>query len=178
VEADDVAAGNPNRTLPRVVLVDEADRMTEAVLKHLGQLGAASLVCAGLNGPSCGFGRRSATVVHLALLAPDEVGAFAAARLTRAGRQATPLGDQAIQRLAERSGGVPRVVIMLADAAAFLAALDGAARIEASHIDQAAAMRGDDEVPSALQPVNRLATVTPPKLLPSALNRIGKMDFG
>ncbi len=151
VEADDVAAGNPNRTLPRVVLVDEADRMTETVLKRLGQLGAASLVCAGLNGPSSGFGR-PATVVRLALLAPDEVGAFAAARLTVAGRQAMPFGDQAIQRLAERSGGVPRVVIMLADAAAFLAALDGAARIEASHIDQAAAMRGDDEVLDSLQP--------------------------
>ncbi|MGI4942836.1 MAG: AAA family ATPase [Janthinobacterium lividum] len=152
VEADDVAADSPKQSLRRVVLVDEADRMTEAVLKRLEQLGAASLVCAGLDGTSSGFGRRPATVVRLALLAPDEVGAFAAARLARAGRPATPLGDEAIQRLAERSGGVPRVVVMLADAAAFLAALDGAACITASHIDQAAAMRGDDEVRNASLP--------------------------
>lgn len=152
VEADDVAADSPKQSLPWVVLVDEADRMTEAVLKRLEQLGAASLVCAGLDGTSSGFGCRPATVVHLAPLAPDEVGAFAAARLARAGRPATPLGDEAIQRLAERSGGVPRVLVMLADAAAFLAALDGAAHIEASHIDQAAAMRGNDEVRNASPP--------------------------
>jgi len=60
-----------------------------------------------------------------------------------------PLDNQGISRLAKRSGGVPRVLTILVDAAAFLAATDGAARIDASHIDQAAAMRGDDAVADA-----------------------------
>jgi len=149
VEVAEAAPGNWKRPLPRVVLVDEADRMTGAALERLGQLGAASLVCAGLTGDIGGLGQLSATVVRLAPLPPDEVGAFAAAWLARAGRHAMPLGDQANSRLAERSSGVPRVLTILVDAAAFLAATDGAARIDASHIDQAAAMRGDDAVADA-----------------------------
>lgn len=145
----EAAPGNRKRPLPRVVLVDEADRITGAALERLGQLGAASLVCAGLTGNIGGLGQLPATVVRLAPLSPDEVGAFAGARLARAGRHAMPLGDQAISRLAKRSGGVPRVLTILVDAAAFLASTDGAARIEAPHIDQAAAMRGDDAVADA-----------------------------
>lgn len=149
IEAAKAVAGSRKPPLPRVILVDEADRMTVAALARLRQFGAASLVCAGLNGPAHDLGHLPATVVRLAPLAPDEVGVFAAVRLTRAGRQAPPLDDQAISRLAERSGGVPRVLTMLVDAAAFLAAMDGAARICASHVDQAAEMRGDDAAPGA-----------------------------
>jgi len=152
VAVAEAATGDRRRPLPRVVLVDEADRITGAALERLGQLGAASLVCAGFIGNADGPGQLPATVVRLAPLSPDEVAEFAAARLARTGRHATPLDDQAIARLAERSGGVPRVLIILVDAAAFLAATDGATRIDASHVDQAAAMWGDDAAADAPVP--------------------------
>ncbi len=162
IDAAAAASGDRKRPLPRVVMVDEADRISGAALGCVGQLGAASVVCAGLTGPKVGFDHLSPTMVRLAPLSPDEVGPFAAARLACAGRQATPLDSKAVSRLAERSGGVPRVLVMLVDAAAFLAAMDDAAFIEASHIDQAAAMRGDDATPGAL-PAQEPDDAVPPR---------------
>lgn len=152
-EATTDSSGKPR---PRVVLIDEADRMNGAALERLGQLRASSLVLAGLAGPGSSLERLSvpATVVSLAPLTPDEVGAFAAARLARAGRYTMPLDERAASRLAEHSGGVPRVLDILIAAAMFFAATEGAARIEAAHIDEAAEMRDGDAAPPAQAEMN------------------------
>lgn len=152
IEAAETANGGSEQPRPRVVLIDEADRITGAALERLGHLGARSFVLAGLAGSEGRLDRlpSPATIVRLAPLPPDEIGAFVAARLARTDRLTLTLTEQAASRLAAHSGGMPRVADMLIGAAAFLAAAEGATRVEAWHIDRAAALRdGDDTLPAA-----------------------------
>lgn len=153
VETDSRAAGDaagdaPGEAAgalgPRVVLIDEAHRLDGAALDRLGRLGARHVVLAGVPGSGDGFDRlpARATVVRLAPLPPGEVGAFTAALLARPGRGAPPPSERAVRRLAECSSGVPRALDVLVGASALLAASEGAARIEASHVDRVAATRG------------------------------------
>ncbi len=135
----------------RVVLIDEAERLNEAMLDRLGRLGACTIVLARTTSPGdVDEQTAAATSVRLAALERDEVGPFLAARLAAAGLDAGSLSDGAVTRLAERSGGVPRMLNMLAAAALFLARSAGAARAEAEHVDQAAALRdGGTEINAA-----------------------------
>ena len=136
---------NPGQVRPRgvgeaasrVVLIDEAHRMNAAALGQLGRLGARSFVLAVPAGP--GIWPRDAAVVHLAPLQSGEVGGFVAVRLAQAGQPADRVSHGAVARLAERSDGVPGVLVRLIGAALFLA---GADKVEAAHVD-AAASRGD-----------------------------------
>ena len=141
-ETEMAAAGMGQRR--RVVLIDEAHRMNEAALNHLGQFGRCAFVLAGMpdpgdeqpDGPHAGV-----VAVRLAALPPDEIGAFVAARLAQSGMRADLLSEAAVAQLAKHSGGVPRVLNMLAGAASFLARAERASCVEAVHVDQAAALR-------------------------------------
>ncbi len=129
----------------RVVLIDEADRMTAAALDHLGKLGTCAFMLAGTRDPGDeqpeGSLMAAATVVRLAALPPGEVGAFVAARLAQSGLDADLLTEDAVTQLCRHSGGMPRMLNMLAGAALFLARAERAHRVEAAHVDQAAALR-------------------------------------
>lgn len=146
----DALGSAPDRR--RVVLIDEADRMTEAALDRLGRFGECAVVLAGLVGVE---GDRlpdaKAVVVSLAPLAPDEVGSFLAEYLALAGLDLGVMGPGAVARLAAHSGGVPRVLNMLARAAVFLASADGG-RVEAAHVDQAASLRSGEPEAIRLAP--------------------------
>ncbi len=141
-------AANSGVARRRVVLIDEADRMNEAALERLGRLGECAFVLAGMPDPGDdqpdGPSAAATTVVRLAALPRDEVGAFVAARLAESGLGADLLSSEAVARLAEHSGGMPRVLNMLAGAALFLARAERAPRVEAAHVDQAAALRDGD----------------------------------
>jgi hypothetical protein len=91
--------------------------------------------------PGAAFGGVG-TVVRLAALAPDEVGAFTATRLHEAGLDANLITRAAVARLAELSEGLPRALNRLAGTALFLARVEESPRVEADHVDQAA-MLGD-----------------------------------
>ena len=132
----------------RVVLIDEADRMNDVALARLGQLGKCAFVLAGTPDPEDdqpgGPSTAAAVVVRLAALQPDEVGAFVAERLAQSGLSANALSAAAVARLAEHSGGMPHMLNMLADAALLLVRTGRSSRIEAAHVDQAAAHQGGD----------------------------------
>ena len=101
-------SGEGERIRPRVVLVDEADRMDEAVLERLGRLRARSLVLAGLTKARRWPAGPSVTTVSLTPLEASEAGRFLAARLSQAGQPADRFAPDVVARLAEQAGGVPR----------------------------------------------------------------------
>ena len=150
----------------RIVLIDGAERISQAALDSLRQLGEFAVVLAITSGPHATFGG-AGTVVRLAALAPHEVGAFTAARLHEAGLAADLLTDAAVARLAELSEGVPRALNRLAGTALFLARAEGALRVEADHVDQAAVL-GDASagptMPAAGPP--RPASAEPERVIP------------
>lgn len=162
IDPEQAEAGCAGGAGLRVILVDEAHRLDEAALRQLGRLGAGSLVLAGLAGPA-GWGGAlppGAVPVGLVPLGRDEVGAFVAARLAQAGQHADRISGQAVARLAERSGGVPRVLDMLVSAALFLS--EGG-RIEAAHVDEAYALRGGSvELDAPVPPRQQDASAPPP----------------
>lgn len=180
----EAAQSNPRR----VVLIDEADRMTEASLGQLERLGLCPVILAGVSDPGEGRSDRDAGITRTIRLAPlpeDEVRAFIAARLHQAGLSPDLIGAGAVARLAAHSGGVPRILNMLVGAALFLANTEQAPRIEAAHVDEAAALRDGnaeaaapapppdpvtpDEVPVEAPPVEtaavEVAAVEPPPLV-------------
>ena len=118
-----------------VALIDEAERMSAAVVARLGQLGDCAVVLARSTDPACG------AVVRLEPLPAVEVGAFVATRLARAGLPPDLPTASAVSRLAERSHGVPRALNTLLAAALVLARQAGSERIEAAHVDDAAGVR-------------------------------------
>lgn len=136
---------------PRVVLVDEANRLTDGVFELLGRLGSCSLVMAGLPAliDEHADGLPGSRSVHLRPLAPDEVPAFMAARLAQIGSPAETFGPDALSRLAELSDGAPRLINTLAGTAHFLAGLEGASTVGGAHVVEAAALRGDVAVPGS-----------------------------
>ena len=137
----------------RVVLVDDADQMNEAALERLGRLGRCAVVLAGLSNPGDGKGLRGAKIVRLAPLAPDEVEAFVAARLAQSGLRTDMIDAAAVARLAERSGGIPRLVNGLAGRALSLARSEGAARVGAGHVDEAATLQIGDADSARASPI-------------------------
>ncbi len=130
-----------------VVLVDEAARMDDAALESLALPGVAAVLTdlPSLEARLEGLGT-VVTVVRLAPLRPDEVGAFVADRLARAGQSADLLTAGAVEAIALYSAGVPRVLNLLARAAMFMAETEGAARVEEEHVNLAVALR-DGEMP-------------------------------
>lgn len=122
-----------------VMLVDEADRLDPEGLALLSRRGI--VVVAGL--PELGERlRKMAARVPLGPMQPDEVAGFVEDRLRRAGHDPGRIGPDAISALMDRTGGSPRLLTVLAGQALFLAGLDGAPRVTAAHVAQAADMRG------------------------------------
>lgn len=126
-----------------ILLVDEVDRLDEEAFRRLLAVGRGGLVLAGVE-----FSENLAALlppgtitIGLAPLQEAEVGPFLRSRPKQAGLQAAALTDEAVARLAERSGGVPRLLIMLTTGATWLAGLDGSTHVSAAHVDEAASLR-------------------------------------
>ena len=130
-----------------VVLVDEAARLDEAALRSLAMPGVVAVLAdlPDLAGRLKSLGI-AVTVVRLAPLRPDEIGAFVADRLARAEQSSELLTADAVEALALHSAGVPRVLNLLARAALFMAETEAAARVEERHVSLAVALR-EGEMP-------------------------------
>ncbi|HEY8612203.1 MAG TPA: hypothetical protein VIL69_13015 [Roseomonas sp.] len=125
-------------TSEAILLLDEADRASDAELAAF--LGAGPRILAGL--PPLlhrleALGHAVA-VVQLVPIARPELPGFIAARVTAAGYPADLLTPDAVEELAERSGGVPRLINVLTAAAAFAASLENAPHVTARHVAEAA----------------------------------------
>ncbi len=161
---------------PRVVLIDEAERMTKAVLAQLARLGECAVVLAGL--PDPGESRAgafpAAAVVRLAPLPASEIEAFVSTRLRQAGLPVDRVTGPAVAALGRRSGGVPRLINMLLGSSLFLSRLDKAKHVEAAHVDKAAALRDGTATPGlAAKPGGPRPTLSVP-----ALPRRERASFG
>jgi len=135
--ASDLAA--PAVSRPAVLLVDEADRLTESELQALQGQPGTCLVLAGLDS----LRDRCAGRMHVALepLAPNEAKTFVALWLTLAGHPPTRLQPDAVARAAELSGGTPRLLAQLLGAAVWLADEDGAEQVGEAHVRSVAEFR-------------------------------------
>jgi len=139
-----------------VLLVDEGDKLPDSVLAALRDQDGLFVV-AGLPGLTLGEGGRPLTTVRLDPLSPEDVARFVAARLSATGQRRDLLEPAAVLALARHSGGLVRLVVMLAGSAVFLAEHEGAARVGKRHVNEAAALRdvGDDAEPDLAERAER-----------------------
>jgi hypothetical protein len=160
------SAGNARE----VVLADEADRASDTALTELLG-GEGAYVLTGL--PSLASRLKAlgimVPVVALMPLAPEDVPEFIAARLLAAGKRPDLLSPEAIQEIAACSGGTPRLINSLTGAAVFAATLEGASRVTAEHVMEAASLRADGSPPAAseqpLAPPEASAVPSPQPIL-------------
>ncbi|WP_052402111.1 ATP-binding protein [Muricoccus aerilatus] len=125
------------------VLLDEADRSGDdqiAPLLGVGQ--AAHLPPRILVGLPPLLRRlealgRPAVAVTLGPVSRAELPGFVAARLAAAGYPPDLFAAEAVEEIARRSGGVPRLVNVLTKAAAFAASLEGSPEVLAHHVVEA-----------------------------------------
>ena len=136
--------GDALDTLPNgdLLLIDEADLFAADELERICRLPNA-IVMAGLPSlperlSSCPL---SSTRVTLEPLSPEEVARFVLFRLAACGRPQRLFTPEAVFALARQSGGLLRLVILLAGAAMFFADRRGAAEVTAEDIKEAASMR-------------------------------------
>ena len=149
------AAGGGRR---RIVLVDEADRINGHTLQGLRSSGAAAVALVVSRVPS----REGETVVRLAPLSREDARAFVRASLTQAGLSADLVDEAAVERLWQRSEGMPRQLNILASAAVMLAEGDGSRSVRAEHVDGAVALRAALSTSESLPPAdNRLDRAAP-----------------
>lgn len=136
--------GEPLAAVPGidVLFIDEAggfpDEELERICRRPGAVVLAGLPClqqriARWAGPI--------GIVTLEPLSPADVGRFVVARLGESGRSGDLFTPDAVAALARHSGGLLRLVIILAGAALFFAGLRGAAQVTVGDVDEAAAMR-------------------------------------
>ena len=168
--ADDEITGSESER-SRAVLIDEADRLGAESMERLARLGRCAFVLAGVIEPredDRPLAAEGTTIVRLAPLAPDEVGAFVTARLAQAGLRPDLLTDAAIERLAALSGGLPRVLNMLTGSALFLARIAHAPHVDAAHVIEAATLREGEPDLIPERPAEPSPPVDPPATEPPA----------
>ena len=166
-----------------MALVDEAGSLDAAGLEDLCAL-RQPFVAAGLPEiePTVLKCHRSIEVVRLLPLAPEDVARYLVRRLAAAGRSRDLFEPDAMLALARYSGGLFRLVIMLAGSALFLAEQEDAPHVTRPHVDEAAAMRevlreedalptqavtvdhGTEEVPTPASATSKQTPEPPPPL--------------
>lgn len=139
-----LAFGEPETVLDEgtILLIDEADRFSNEQLRQLC-LRPGPLVLAGLPKLRARAADAIGLIGHVALdpLTAGDVARVVAARLVATGRAPTDFSPEALNALARQSGGLFRLVVILAGAALFFADLRGAACVTAADVDEASAMR-------------------------------------
>ena len=133
--ADSVAALTGHHA---VLLIDEADRLSDTELRELEAGPHGALVLAGLD--SVGLRWEAGARVSLSPLTPVEAREYAAQWLTMAGQKA-PVSADAVERVVELSGGVPRLLSSVLGASIWMAGAEGAATVTPRHVEAAAALR-------------------------------------
>ena len=137
-----------------IVIIDEAQNLPAHVLNDIGALsdarredglmqivlvGQPSLLATLGQAASREFGQRIALKCRLGPLAADEIGGFVMHRLRVAGDSPrVDFDDQAIAKVYELSGGLPRLVNLLCDRALAGGFSESASAIDESMVDRAA----------------------------------------
>ena len=144
-----------------LVLQDEAARLSPADLAALARRGSPFVLAAppGFAARLTGLERPVAWVT-LGPMAPEEVARLVAARLAAAGLAPDRFTPEAVQALARLSGGMVRLVLVLAGAALFAAESAGASRVTQEDVEEADAMRTG--VLEAAEPVEMETPVAVP----------------
>src|SRR5207302_421141 len=96
---------------PSILLIDDAERLSEADLSFVQGLKDCSVLLAG----SESLERRCAgcTTIKLRPLGPEEAGVFIKLWLAQAGEPQPALDEQAVLRLNGLSAGIPRLLAIL-----------------------------------------------------------------
>ena len=135
-----------------VLLIDEADRMSEAALQAVAEREDCFAVLVDLPG----LGRRLAPwphrVVELAPLPDAEIRTYLAARMIIAELDATRLTDGAAAALSGLSAGRPRLLNLLLAMAFHEADSTGQEPVLAEHVTEAAALRAEAALPEMMPP--------------------------
>jgi len=134
---------------PTVLIVDDLDLAPADAIDGVARLVAAveprfASTCvvatttpAGLGSIPDGIRQRSAVRIDLPAWTADDVAAFVAFALERAGADADCFSQPAIETLARFAAGVPRTATRLARLAAVAAAGEGLAQVEAGTVERA-----------------------------------------
>jgi hypothetical protein len=140
--------------LPPLLLVDEADRITDEALLALARRGAGLAVLAGLPGFAARLAGLPHRVVALAPLRPKDVPAYVAARLAETGLDGRRLAEGTLSALAEAAQGVPARLNLLTGTSFLAADIAGAAQVAPLHVREAVAMHAElaAEVPDGAAP--------------------------
>jgi hypothetical protein len=122
-----------------ILLIDDAATWTDAALAALFATGLPIVLATE---PEAAAQTCFPDVVRLQLspLSVEEVARFMVDRLRAGGRPANWPEPEAVLALFEACAGIPRDLIMLAGAAAFLADLEHAPRLSALHVEHAVAI--------------------------------------
>src|SRR3954467_4862564 len=113
--ADHVAALTGQQT---VVLIDEADRLSDAELRELDAGPHPALVLAGLD--TIGARWEAGARISLSPLNVAEARDYAVQWLSTAGQEGAQFTSDAVERVVELSGGVPRLLSSLLGAATWM----------------------------------------------------------
>ncbi|MDR0966951.1 MAG: AAA family ATPase [Myxococcales bacterium] len=137
------------------LIVDEAQMLeVPETLALLGALPRLSLLLVGLAGCeeklTRGLGLDRPILHRLSPLSPASVATYVQHRMARADASAQPFAPEAIEALHRHSGGVPRRLNLLCDAALIEAARQSRANIDAAMIERIAARVGTEERPLSI----------------------------
>lgn len=162
-----VACGDLLTTpLPPILLVDEADRIEEAMLAALAREDGVA-VLAALPGFATRLAGLPHRLVHLGGLLEEEVPAYVAARLATLRLPSDRIAATALAELAEASAGVPRRLNVMIGSSLFMAEMDGATQVSPVHVRAAAEMHVLP-LPEAAPAAPGQALVLPPATVPAA----------
>jgi type II secretory pathway predicted ATPase ExeA len=146
---EDHLAANRYQQLSTVLLLDDADEASPAVLTEIVRLTQLDMVRDArltivLAGQAARAGRLGMRLLNLAELRvdldgwdADETAAYIKSALSVAGRSTPVFSETALARLHENSGGIPRRVKQLADFCLLAGAAQNAAQIDAATVESA-----------------------------------------
>ena len=126
-----------------VLLVDEADRMSESALEAVAEREGCFAVLVGLPPLARRLAPWPHRIVELPPLPEGEIRSYLTARMIIAELDAERLTDGAAAALAELSGGTPRLLNLLLAMGFHEADMTGEGKVLGSHIREAAALRAE-----------------------------------
>jgi hypothetical protein len=125
---------------PRVLLVDEAGRMDDAMLARVAQRAEGFTVLVGLPAFVERLTPWAHMVVELAPLRPRDIDAYVAARIAATGLDGTRLGEGTVAALAEAAGGIPSLLNLLIGTSFLMADMADSPQVTPAHVGEAKAM--------------------------------------
>ncbi|WP_169742788.1 AAA family ATPase [Muricoccus aerilatus] len=144
LESGDAAEGALEaRPDTEVLLVDEADRMSEAALEEVAEREGCFAVLVGLPALARRIAPWPHRVVKLDAIPQAEIRSYLAARMIIAELDSSRLTDEAAAALSELSAGTPRLLNLLLAMAFHEADMTGQRDVTASHVREAAALRAE-----------------------------------